>query len=145
MGITREGEVYKFASHNIPAPGEEDSTFSEFAGPTFSPDGKTFFVNIQSPGLTFAIWGPFERYATGTSGTGGGGMSRRGGSLRNPLRQRQTAAASPPAHLAPAISGELMEAADTFGLSHLEAAAYDRLGVIGRAAGPTSRLARPLV
>ena len=29
----------------------------EFAGSTFSPDFATFFVNIQVPGLTFAIWG----------------------------------------------------------------------------------------
>ena len=33
---------------------------SEFAGACFAPDGKTFFVNIQDPGLTFAITGPFR-------------------------------------------------------------------------------------
>jgi secreted PhoX family phosphatase len=44
---------------------------TEFCGCTFSPDGKTFFLNQQgergapSPGpeleaLTYAIWGPFE-------------------------------------------------------------------------------------
>ena len=34
----------------------------EFAGATFSPDGRTLYVNIQGPpGLTFAIWGPWER------------------------------------------------------------------------------------
>ena len=32
---------------------------SEWAGATFSPDGKTLFVNIQSPGVTFAITGPW--------------------------------------------------------------------------------------
>jgi uncharacterized protein len=32
---------------------------SEFAGATFSPDGRTLFVNIQDPGLTLAIWGPW--------------------------------------------------------------------------------------
>ena len=31
----------------------------EFAGATFSPDGRTLFVNIQDPGLTYAIWGPW--------------------------------------------------------------------------------------
>ncbi len=31
----------------------------EFAGVTFSPDFKTLFVNIQVPGLTLAIWGPW--------------------------------------------------------------------------------------
>jgi secreted PhoX family phosphatase len=34
---------------------------SEFAGATFSPDRKTLFVSIQSPGTTFAITGPFAR------------------------------------------------------------------------------------
>ena len=34
----------------------------EFAGSTFSPDGRTLFVNIQaSAGMTFAIWGPWRR------------------------------------------------------------------------------------
>jgi secreted PhoX family phosphatase len=47
---------------------EEDAVFpfalnafddSEFAGATFSPDGRTLFVNIQgAPALTFAIWNP---------------------------------------------------------------------------------------
>ena len=32
---------------------------SEWAGATFSPDGRTLFVNIQSPGVTFAITGPW--------------------------------------------------------------------------------------
>ncbi|MDQ3318285.1 MAG: DUF839 domain-containing protein, partial [Actinomycetota bacterium] len=99
MGITPDGQVYKFASNNL----------SEFAGPTFSPDGRTFFVNIQGEGLTFAIWGPFAK--------------------RNASRQRQMAAASPPERLAPKVSGELAEAADRYGMSSLEAAAYDRLGV----------------
>ena len=34
----------------------------EFAGSTFSPDGDTLFVNIQaSRGISFAIWGPWDR------------------------------------------------------------------------------------
>jgi len=33
---------------------------SEFAGATFSPDGRTLFVNMQNgPGLTYAILGPW--------------------------------------------------------------------------------------
>jgi secreted PhoX family phosphatase len=35
----------------------------EFAGATFSPDGETLFVNVQTPGVTFAIWGPWGRAA----------------------------------------------------------------------------------
>lgn len=36
--------------------------YSEFTGPTFSPDGKVLFVNIQVPGITLAITGPWEKY-----------------------------------------------------------------------------------
>ncbi len=32
----------------------------EFAGVNFSPDGQTLFLNIQEPGVTFAIWGPWD-------------------------------------------------------------------------------------
>lgn len=46
------GRIFDFAK-NI-SPGKE---LSEFAGATFSPDGKTLFVNIQGAGLTAAIWG----------------------------------------------------------------------------------------
>ncbi|MEX0427894.1 alkaline phosphatase PhoX [Nocardioides sp. DS6] len=35
---------------------------SEFTGPTFSADGKVLFVNMQTPGYTFAITGPWEKY-----------------------------------------------------------------------------------
>jgi secreted PhoX family phosphatase len=31
----------------------------EFAGATFSRDGRTLFANVQDPGTTFAIWGPW--------------------------------------------------------------------------------------
>ena len=34
---------------------------SEFTGCVFSPDCKTLFANIQEPGITFAITGPFRR------------------------------------------------------------------------------------
>jgi secreted PhoX family phosphatase len=33
---------------------------SEFTGVCFSPDASTLFANIQSPGITFAIQGPFD-------------------------------------------------------------------------------------
>ena len=35
---------------------------SEFTGPTFSADGKVLFVNMQTPGITFAITGPWADY-----------------------------------------------------------------------------------
>ena len=52
-GITPEGRIYDFARN-----AHEDS--SEFCGACFSPDGKTMFVNIQEPGITLAITGPWE-------------------------------------------------------------------------------------
>jgi uncharacterized protein len=102
VGVTPEGGTYVFARNAHP-------DMNEFAGPTFAPDGRTFFVNVQDPGTTFAIWGPFAR--------------------RNHARQRQMAHADPPAGYAPVISRELVEAAERYGLTRLEAAAYDRLGV----------------
>ena len=52
-GITERGQIFDF--------GPNDLNESEFAGSTFSPDGETLFVNIQTPGITFAITGPWER------------------------------------------------------------------------------------
>ncbi|HEV2742124.1 MAG TPA: alkaline phosphatase PhoX, partial [Rubrobacter sp.] len=101
-GITPDGQVYVFASNRL--------NNSEFAGPTFSPDGKTFFVNLQNPGITLAIWGPFRE----PSG-------------RN---QRRLAAAPPPGSSTPGISERLTEVADRYGMKHLEAAAYERLGAL---------------
>jgi uncharacterized protein len=58
-GITPAGEIFDFALNAIPQRQGE-----EFAGATFSPDGKVLFVNIQaSSGVTFAIWGPWEQGA----------------------------------------------------------------------------------
>jgi len=54
--LTPQGQVFDLAK-NI-AQGFE---IQELAGVTFSPDGQTLFVNLQVPGLTFAIWGPWER------------------------------------------------------------------------------------
>ena len=34
----------------------------EFAGVTFSPDGKTLFFNIQQLGATFAVWGDWDKF-----------------------------------------------------------------------------------
>ena len=53
VGIKPSGEIYRFA-HNA-------MNGSEFAGATFSPDGQVLFVNIQHPGHTFAIYGPWDR------------------------------------------------------------------------------------
>lgn len=52
-GVTPAGDVYILARNRM--------NRSEFAGATFSPDGTTLFVNIQRPGLTLAIHGPWRR------------------------------------------------------------------------------------
>lgn len=52
IGITPEGEIYKLA-RNLNGNGE-------FAGACFSPDGSTFFVNMQYDGWTLAITGPWD-------------------------------------------------------------------------------------
>lgn len=51
IGVTPKGKTYKIAK-NV-------GFDSEFAGATFSQDGSTLFVNIQVPGLTLAITGPW--------------------------------------------------------------------------------------
>ncbi len=106
MGITPGGQVYKFGVHHLE---NKEGDTGEFAGPTFSPDGRTFFVNIQEPGVTFAITGPFPAPSAAA--------------------RRAMAFAAPPAHLAPTMSGELLEAAERYGISPLTAAAYARHGV----------------
>lgn len=51
VGVTPSGQLYQLARNAL--------NDSEFAGACFSPSGQTMFVNIQSPGITFAIWGPW--------------------------------------------------------------------------------------
>lgn len=51
VGIRPDGSQYQFANNAY--------TTSELAGVCFAPDGKTLFVNIQYPGMTLAITGPF--------------------------------------------------------------------------------------
>ena len=53
-GVTPRGQLYTIARNG----------YSEFAGACFSPDGRTLFVNAQSPGITFAVTGPWQRLET---------------------------------------------------------------------------------
>ncbi|MEO3782249.1 alkaline phosphatase PhoX [Actinocorallia sp. B10E7] len=53
VGTTRRGEPFALARNA--------ANGSEFAGVTFSPDGRTLFANRQSAGVTFAIRGPWQR------------------------------------------------------------------------------------
>lgn len=52
VGVTPEGKLYTLARNSMNG--------SEFAGVTVSPDGSTVFVNIQQPGVTLAITGPWR-------------------------------------------------------------------------------------
>jgi secreted PhoX family phosphatase len=61
-GLSTRGELFSIALNRLVSSTGVDRSNDEFAGSTFSPDGRTLFVNIQaSRGLTFAIWGPWGR------------------------------------------------------------------------------------
>ena len=51
FGIGPDGVQYAIADNAY--------SNSELAGVCFSPDGRTLFVNIQYPGMTLAITGPW--------------------------------------------------------------------------------------
>lgn len=69
-GLTTDGVIYPFAANNVnlpngvpgkPAIQPRDYTTQEWAGATFEPRrGDWLFVNIQTPGITFAITGPWR-------------------------------------------------------------------------------------
>ena len=70
IGLDRDGSAFSFAENDVVidsampgrpfvAPG--DHRGREFAGATFDPKGLRLFVNIQTPGITFVIKGPFSR------------------------------------------------------------------------------------
>jgi len=72
VGLTRHGESYYFCKNNAELTAsqiagadktiaEGDYRDSEFTGACWDPHGRTMFVNIQTPGITFAITGPWQR------------------------------------------------------------------------------------
>ena len=72
LGLTADGDSYIFAKNNIDLTLEDQVASgkrifadyyraAEWAGACFEPGGEVLFVNIQVPGITFAIWGPWER------------------------------------------------------------------------------------
>lgn len=52
-GLTMAGEMFDFAQ-NV-------GSDAEFTGATFSPNGQALFFNIQTPGRTYMVWGPFGK------------------------------------------------------------------------------------
>jgi secreted PhoX family phosphatase len=66
VGLTLHGQTFTFAMNNIVLTSNYNSVVragdyrqNEWAGACYSPDGKWLFVNIQTPGVTFAITGPW--------------------------------------------------------------------------------------
>jgi secreted PhoX family phosphatase len=70
IGVDRNGSAFAFCENNLvldsPIPGKpfipaDDYRDREFAGATFDRRGDHLYVSIQTPGVTFAIHGPFHR------------------------------------------------------------------------------------
>jgi secreted PhoX family phosphatase len=72
LGLTPEGDSFAFAKNavllspeQVEATGKRvparDCRGEEWAGCCFDAAGEVLFVNIQVPGITFAIWGPWQR------------------------------------------------------------------------------------
>lgn len=69
-GLTTGGEIFPFAENAVVIPdggvpgktvAPGDYRGSEWCGSTFDPSGKWLFANIQSPGITVAITGPWRK------------------------------------------------------------------------------------
>jgi hypothetical protein len=54
-------DLHYWDREDYPKPGPQGA--SEMSGPAFSPDGKHLFVNVQYPGVTCVITGPWGRLA----------------------------------------------------------------------------------
>lgn len=72
LGLQTSGESFIFAKNNIvlseadiAAAGKQcapdDYRDREIAGACFDPTGQFLFFNIQTPGITFAVWGPWDQ------------------------------------------------------------------------------------
>lgn len=64
QGLMRDGRIFRFARNAIKLAGERngiigDFTSRELAGVTYSPDGEWLFFNVQVPGITFGVTGPW--------------------------------------------------------------------------------------
>jgi secreted PhoX family phosphatase len=61
LGTTEDGQVFKFAKNRVNNGTPDKPEYGELAGVGFSADGRTMFFNIYSPGITFAVSGPWRR------------------------------------------------------------------------------------
>jgi secreted PhoX family phosphatase len=66
LGLSLNGQLFTFARNNIELTQPFNSRIpagnyrqNEWAGACYSPDGQWLFANIQTPGVTFAITGPW--------------------------------------------------------------------------------------
>ena len=66
LGLTLQGQSFVFAINNVNLTTAyndrvpvRDYRQSEMTGACYSQDGRWLFANIQSPGITFAITGPW--------------------------------------------------------------------------------------
>ena len=64
--VSPDGQASMFARNSRDL---AEETGSEFTGATFSADGETLFVNLQVPGVTFAITGPWDGEAAPSGST----------------------------------------------------------------------------
>ncbi|MFL4903393.1 alkaline phosphatase PhoX [Streptomyces sp. MMS24-I2-30] len=62
FGATDSGRTYPIARNELNIGTAEEPEYSEFTGVTFSPDGKTLYANIQTPGIMLAVTGPWKRH-----------------------------------------------------------------------------------
>ncbi|MFI6346772.1 alkaline phosphatase PhoX [Streptomyces sp. NPDC050560] len=65
FGATDSGRTYPIARNELNIGTAEEPSYSEFTGVTFSPDGRTLYANIQTPGIMLAITGPWKRHPKG--------------------------------------------------------------------------------
>jgi len=61
LGTTEDGEVFVVAKNRVNTGTPEQPAYGELAGAGFSADGRTMFFNVYSPGITYAVTGPWRR------------------------------------------------------------------------------------
>lgn len=60
-GATDSGRLYPIARNELNVGTHQAPDYSEFAGFVLSPDGRTLYASIQTPGILFAVTGPWKR------------------------------------------------------------------------------------